>query len=140
MPSNRHRSSPQPSAGVGASIYNRSSITNGKDLLPGVHKQSQWARRFYDIVRLYASDQGGEDHLSEGRRSIIRRIACLQVELEHLEVRFAHAGSAEPADLDLYQRASGSLRRLLEGLGFDRQARDVTPDPLTYARDYEPAA
>ena len=92
-----------------------------------------WARRFYDINRLYASDQGGEDNLSEGRRSIIRRVACLQVELELLETRFALAGGAEPGDLDLYQRASGSLRRLLEGLGLDRVPRDITPSLAEYA-------
>jgi hypothetical protein len=109
-------------------------------LLPGVHKQSLWARRFYDVVHLYASDQGGDDNLSEGRRSMIRRIACLQVELELLETRFALAGGADPGDPDLYQRTSGSLRRLLEGLGMDRVPRDVTPDPLTYARAYEAAS
>jgi hypothetical protein len=58
----------------------------------------------------------------------------LQVELEILETRFALAGGAEPGDLDLYQRASGSLRRLLEGLGLDRVPRDVTPDLHTYLR------
>jgi hypothetical protein len=119
------------------SIFNRSQITNGRTLLPGVSRRSQWARRFYDVVHLYASDQGGDDHLSEGRRSMIRRIACLQVELELLETRFAVAGGAEAGDLDLYQRTAGNLRRLLEGIGLDRQPRDITPDPLTYARDYE---
>lgn len=68
---------------------------------------------------------------------MIRRIACLQVELELLETRFAVAGGAEAGDLDLYQRTAGNLRRLLEGIGLDRQPRDITPDPLTYARDYE---
>jgi hypothetical protein len=116
------------------SIFTQSSITNGKTLLPGVHKQSPWARRFYDINFIYASDQGGVEHLSEARRSIIRRIACLQVELERYEVKFARAGGAESSDLELYQRTSNSLRRMLESIGLDRIARDVTPpDPLAYA-------
>ena len=131
MPRNRSRSNPrsdpQPHAGSDPGAKNRSAITNGTTLLPGVHKQSQWARRFRDIIDLYGSDHGGSDRLSEGRRAILRRIACLQVEMERLEVRFALAGGAEPADLDLYQRAAGSLRRLLEALGLDRVPRDVTP-------------
>ena len=109
------------------SIFNRSAITNGQRLLPGVHKQSQWARRFRDLIAAYSSDQGGEDHLSEARRAVIRRCACLQVELERLEVRFALAQGAEPGDLDLYQRTAGNLRRLLESLGFDRVPRDISP-------------
>jgi hypothetical protein len=114
------------------SVFNRSQITNGKHLLPGVHKQSLWARRFYDINRLYASDQGGDDNLSEARRSLIRRVACLQVELELLETRFALAGGAEAGDLDLYQRTAGNLRRLLEGIGLDRVPRDITPSLSEY--------
>ena len=110
----------------GARSYNRSSITNGNRLLPGVHSQSQWARRFRDIISLLASDQGGDDNLSEARRSLIRRCACLQVELELLEVRFALAGGADVEGLDTYQRTANSLRRLLEGIGIDRRAKDVT--------------
>ena len=140
MPRSRRRSDLAPPPVTGGSVYNRSSITNGTNLLPGVHKQSQWARRFRDIIDMYASDHGGSDHLSEGRRSILRRIACLQVELEILETRFALAGGAQPADLDLYQRVTGSLRRLLEAIGLDKVPRDVTPDPLTYAREYEAAS
>jgi hypothetical protein len=101
-------------------------------LLPGVHKQSLWARRFYDVVRLYARDQGGDDNLSEGRRSLIRRCACLQTELEILETKFALAGGADAGDLDLYQRASANLRRLLEAIGLDRQPRDITPSLQEY--------
>ena len=105
---------------------NRARITNGKTLLPNVDGRSAWARRFRDIVSAYASDQGGDDHLSQGRRSIIRRCACLQTELEILETKFALAGGAEAGDLDLYQRAAGNLRRLIDSLGMDRKPRDIT--------------
>jgi len=46
------------------------------------------------------------------RRGIIRRAAVLTTELEVLEVRFAKAGEASAADLEVYQRCSNSLRRL----------------------------
>ena len=107
-------------------VFNRSTITNGTNLLPGVHRGSAWARRFRDVISAYSSDQGGEDQLSAARAAIIRRAACLQVELERLEVRFALAQGAEPGDLDLYQRTAANLRRLLEAIGLDRQPRDVT--------------
>jgi hypothetical protein len=50
----------------------------------------------------------------------------MTVELERLEAKFAVAGVADPGDLDLYFRGCGNLRRLLEGLGLERRARDVT--------------
>jgi hypothetical protein len=54
-----------------------------------------------------------------------------------LEARFALAGEASERDLDLYQRTAGNLRRLLEAVGIQRRAKDITPsDPLTYARDH----
>jgi hypothetical protein len=105
---------------------NRARVTNGKCLLPNVDGRSSWARRFRDVIAAYSSDQGGEDHLSEGRRALIRRVACLQTELEILETKFALAGGAEAGDLDLYQRASANLRRLLEAIGLDRVPRDVS--------------
>lgn len=49
----------------------------------------------------------------------------LSVELEMLERKFALAGEADADDLDLYVRASGGLRRLLEGVGIKRVAREV---------------
>ena len=65
----------------------------------------------------------------------------LTVELERLEAQFALAGEADPETLDLYGRTSGNLRRLLEAVGISRRdARDVTPDPLTYAREHSEAA
>jgi hypothetical protein len=36
------------------------------------------------------------------------------------------------ADLDLYNRLSGNLRRILESLGLERKARDVTPTLQSY--------
>jgi hypothetical protein len=50
----------------------------------------------------------------------------LTVELERLEATFALAGAASPDDLDLYQRAAGNLRRILEVVGIERRPRNVT--------------
>jgi len=110
----------------------RSRITNGSALLPGVDGRSAWIRRCKDIIAAHLSDLGGEANTSAAERSIIRRASVLTVELERLEARFAVAGEANTDDLDLYQRTAGNLRRLLEAVGIERRARDVGPTLSQY--------
>jgi hypothetical protein len=117
----------------------RSRVTNGTALLPGVDGRSAWIRRCKDVVAAHLSDLGGEDNTSAAERSIIRRAATLTVELERLEVTFARAGEASAADIDLYARVAANLRRLLESVGLKRRPREIV-DPLTYARDHEQVA
>jgi hypothetical protein len=73
------------------------------------------------------ADLGGHDNTSAAERSIVRRASVITVELERLEAKFALAGQASADDLDLYQRAAGNLRRLLEAVGLQRRPRDMTP-------------
>jgi hypothetical protein len=110
----------------------RSRITNGSALLPGVDGRSPWVRRCKDVIAAHLSDLGGEDNTSAAERSIIRRASVLTVELERLEAKFALAGEADVDDLDLYQRTAGNLRRLLEAVGLQRRTRDVTPTLSQY--------
>jgi hypothetical protein len=70
------------------------------------------------------------DNTSAAERSIIRRAAVLTTELEQLEVKFALAGEASPAMLEVYQRAANSLRRLLEAVGLQRRPRNLNPPSL----------
>jgi hypothetical protein len=90
-----------------------------------------WARRLRDLFYLHLSDLGGTDSVSEAERSIVRRAAVLTVELERIESRFA-LDKGSDADLDLYQRTAGNLRRLLESVGLERRPRDVTPTLAEY--------
>src|SRR5262249_48012789 len=87
----------------------KSRITNGSALLPGVDGRSPWVRRCKDIIAAHLSDLGGEDNTSAAERSIIRRASTLTVELERLEAKFATAGEASEYDLDLYQRMTNTL-------------------------------
>jgi hypothetical protein len=96
-------------------------------MLPGVDGRSTWVRRLRDLIALHLSDLGGDNAVSEAERSIVRRCATLTVELERMETVFALAGEASPEQIDLYQRSANSLRRLLEAVGLQRRARDVTP-------------
>jgi hypothetical protein len=112
---------------VGSKRYARSRVSNGSSLLSGVDGRSCWARRLRDLIELHQADRGGQLNISEAERAIIRRASTLIVEAERLEAKFALAGEAEPADLDLYQRLSNSMRRLFESVGIERRPRDVTP-------------
>jgi hypothetical protein len=108
-------------------------VTSGRDLLPDIDGRTVWARRCRDLVELHLADKGGEANVSEGERAIIRRAAVLIVELERQEAAFAAAGGApDIASLDAYQRASNSLRRLLEAVGLERRAKDITPSLQQY--------
>jgi hypothetical protein len=102
----------------------KSRITNGSALLPSVDGRSAWVRRCKDVIAAHLSDL---PDASVAERSLVRRAAVLTTELERLEVKFATAGEAADTDLDMYIRASGNLRRLLEAVGLQRRARDVGP-------------
>src|SRR5262245_10514021 len=80
-----------------------------------------------DIIALHLSDLGGMDNTSAAERSIIRRASVMTVELERMERAFALAGEASAEDLDIYARVAGNLRRLLESVGLQRRARDISP-------------
>jgi hypothetical protein len=115
----------------------RSRVTNGSALLPGVDGRSAWVRRARDVIAEIVADLGGIENTSAQERSIVRRAATLVVELERLEKKFALADAASPDDLDLYARASGNLRRLLEAIGLRRRPREVSAPSLS---DYLAAA
>ena len=109
--------------------FGRSRVTNavarGSVLfLDHSDKRGIIPRRFKDIVGLVTSDLGGPDQLSEVQRQLIRRIASLSVWSESQEARMA---DGEEIDIDAFQRAAGSLRRLCESIGLQRHAREIGP-------------
>jgi hypothetical protein len=115
----------------------RSRVANGSALLPDVDGRSVWVRRAKELIADHISDLGGEENTSAAERSIVRRAAVLTVELERMERQFALAGEALGEQLDVYTRVSANLRRLLESVGLQRRARNVTPDLQTYlAQNY----
>jgi hypothetical protein len=103
----------------------RSAVTSGRRAFIEGDPNSAWARRFHDLVLGHVSDLGGRSNLSEAQFALCKRAAGLECELEQMEGRLS---LGEAVDLDSYGRASSHLRRLLESLGLERKARDVTPD------------
>jgi hypothetical protein len=111
----------------------RSRVSNGSSLFgTKVDGRSIWARRLRDLIEIHLADLGGADAASAAEKSIVRRAATLTVELERLEEKFALAGQADAEDLDLYQRTAGNLRRLLESVGLQRRAKNITPSVADY--------
>ncbi len=102
----------------------RSQVTNGRrTFVEGGDERSPWARRFRDLILAHAGDLGGIDVLSEAQRSLVRRAVTIEIQLEQLEGQLSEG---KAADLAVYATASGHLRRLLETLGIERRAREVT--------------
>ena len=118
-----------------------SRVTNGVGLLPSVDGRSTWARIMRSTLVAMLNHLGGEDNVSEPQRMLSRRVAAMEAELIHLEDHFARTrtegGAPDTESLDLYSRMSSAQRRMLEAIGLDRVPRDISLDPLTYARDYE---
>ena len=112
----RHATDPRPAR-------MRSAVTNGKRLFVEGSGTSAWSRRYADLIAGHVSDLGGRGMLSEAQFSLIRRASAIECELEVLEGRLSRG---EQVDLDSYGRGASHLRRILETLGLERHAIDVT--------------
>jgi hypothetical protein len=118
----------------------RSAVTSGRQLFYDGDANSAWSRRFHDLVVGHINDVSGgagANVLSEAQLSLCRRAAAIECELERLDAMLSRS---EAVNLDAYGRAASHLRRLFETLGLERRLKDVTPDPLAYAREHDEAA
>ena len=115
----------------------RSAVTNGRRLFVQGDGNSAWSRRYRDLITGHISDMGGRSLLSESQVSLVKRASAIEVELEYAEGRLSRG---EEVDLDSFSRTASHLRRILESLGMKRVSRDVTPDPLDYARQHPEAS
>lgn len=107
----------------------RSAITNGAVLLDNLDHRGAWARRLRDLIAAILSDRGGEAEVSEGVKVLARRASMLTLQLELLEQTFAdQGGAATGTQLETYQRTTNTLRRLIQTLGLEREARELNPD------------
>jgi hypothetical protein len=113
----------------------RSSLTNGTSLFcTKLDERSAIARRYRDLICEHEADLGGADLVSASERRLIRRSAMLTLQLELLDAKFAASndGGASYRDFECYQRATNTLRRVLESLGLQRRSRDITPTLQEY--------
>jgi hypothetical protein len=137
MKTNKRSRAGRPKAELSLSKV-RSALTNGSALISDCDHRSAWARRLRDLVCDHVSDLGGDDSLSTAEHTLVRRASMLTLQLEMMEHQFAEQdGMATSGQLNDYQRALNTVRRTLETLGLQRRQKDVTPDPLAYAREYD---
>jgi len=115
----------------------RSRVTNGKSYFVEADGRGPWARRWRDVLAQIISDLGGLEVLSEGQRQLARRCATIAIACERME---GEAAGGNEINLDVYGTLTDRLGRAFARLGLKRQARDVTPDPLEYARQYDSEA
>jgi len=105
-------------------------ITNGRRVFAiGGDGRNKLSIRFKRLFHAHCANYGGAENLSSPKLAILRRAASLEVILETLEVKMTD-GLIENIELDLYARLAGNHRRLLEAVGLERDARDVTPATL----------
>ena len=116
----------------------RSAISNGSALLRDIDHRSAWARRLRDLTSDMVSDQGGSETISTAQMALIRRASMLCLQAELMEAHWAtNGGEASPQQIETYQRCTNTLRRTLEAIGLERRSKDITPDPLTYAAEFD---
>jgi hypothetical protein len=84
-------------------------------------------------ARRMSRDLGGD--LSEAQQELVKRVAVLATLLEHFEARLL---LGERVSVSEYVELLNAQRRILATLGMRRVPKDVTPDPLEYAKDYAP--
>ncbi len=99
-------------------------MTNGSRLFADGAHEGPWARRFGDLVQLHEEDLGPRETLSEGQRSLCRRVATIEITLEQMEGQLS---KGEDVDLGMYREMTGQLTRTLNAMGIKRMARDRTP-------------
>jgi len=87
-------------------------------------------RRVHGLARRIERDLGGD--LSTAQQALVLRAATLITLCEHSEVCLLTGRDASLAD---YLQAANTLKRLLATLGLRRAPKDITPDPLDYARE-----
>jgi hypothetical protein len=94
------------------------------------------AKMFDQLVADIESDLGGRDRLSTIQRSLIEGFVGAAVTLHSLNVRLA---LGQDIDLAQHAQAVSAMVRVATRLGVRRVPRDVTPNPLDYAREHEDA-
>lgn len=106
----------------------RTRVGNGSAVLQDVDGRSVAFRRYREILASLVSDMGGDP--SEAQQQIARRAASIAIWCEQQD---AAAATGTPIEVAPYTTASNTLRRLLESLGLERRARNVTPTLAQYS-------
>jgi hypothetical protein len=94
------------------------------------------AHKFDSVARAIAEDLGGEDHLSAIQKHLVEAFAGVSIHLGDLHARLL---LGEKIDICEHATAVSTMVRIAQRVGVRRTQRDVTPEPLDYARAHEVA-
>jgi len=94
------------------------------------------AQKFDAVARAIAEDLGGEDHLSAIQKHLVEAFAGVSIHLGDLHARLL---LGEKIDICEHATAVSTMVRIAQRVGVRRTQRDVTPEPLDYARAHEDA-
>ncbi|HEX3666186.1 MAG TPA: hypothetical protein VHU23_13260 [Rhizomicrobium sp.] len=114
-----HPDQPQNAAAIPTT---RSAVSNGSRRQLFGDQRSGGARRFRDLMLLFARELGGVGKVSITGLQTIRRLSQISVELEIFEARRA---SGEEIDPVAYATLSNVQARLLRTLEQEKLAREV---------------
>jgi hypothetical protein len=119
----------------------RSALRHSTSMLRAIDGRAPQMIRLRNLIALHVADLGGDDNITEAERRLVRRAAMLTLLLEMQDAKFAANPEAmnKASEFDAYLKATGALRRLLQAVGLQRRAKDVTPDLGTYLRAKEAA-
>jgi hypothetical protein len=96
------------------------------------------ARKQFDAIASgIAADLGGADRLSTVQRHLVEAFCGCAIVQQSINASIL---LGEPIDITEASTVASTLVRLASRIGLERQPRDVTPDPLAYAREYEEEA
>ena len=89
-------------------------------------------KMFESLYAAIEADAGGADQISAIQRELIEAFCSVALRMNDLSTRGLAGQSIDLSELSL---AASTLTRLAQRIGIHRVPRDVTPDPLDYARE-----
>ena len=92
--------------------------------LKDLDRRTKAFRATVELRRRLLGDLGGEDMASVGQQELVERAAVMGSMIRHTEAKWL---DGEDMDLAGYLTAVNAYRRVLETIGLERRARDVTP-------------
>jgi hypothetical protein len=130
----------QPRGKTDVAMPRQSRTRHGRALLltlDHLDQRTAAAKAARVLVASLTSDMGGNDQLSAGERELVKRAALCGAIVADFEARWV---AGQEVALSEYLAVVNVQRRVLATLGLKRMPNDITPDPLTYARQYEAEA
>lgn len=102
--------------------------------LSDLDQRTTAAKTARSLVGALIADLGGQASLSIAERELVTRVAMLGAILADFETRWVTGEQVSFCD---YLAAINAQRRVLATLGLQRRPRDVSLDPLAYARQHD---